>query len=63
MKENKVLIVGKILGSGEIDKKISVSALGFSKKAEEKLKKAWCDFKLIKQEIEKNPKLKGVKII
>ncbi len=61
-KEN-IIVVGKILGQGNIDKKISVSALSFSKQAREKLKKAGCEIKTIKQEIEKNKELKEVKIV
>jgi large subunit ribosomal protein L18e len=60
---NKILVVGKILGSGDINKKISISALGFSSQAKEKLKKAGCDIRSINEEIENNPKLNGVKII
>jgi len=63
VKEDKILVVGKVLGQGEIDRKIKVSALGFSEQAKDKLKKAECEVKTIKQEIEKNPKLEGVKII
>lgn len=63
LKEKNVLVVGKILGEGEMKQKINISALSFSKQAEEKLKKAGCDVKTIKQEIEKNPKLDGVKLI
>lgn len=60
---NKILVVGKVLGEGEIRKKISVSALAFSEQAKEKLKKAGCEMKTIKEEIEKNKKLEGVKVI
>lgn len=60
---DKVLVVGKVLGMGDIDKKKQVSALGFSKQAREKLKKAGCEIKTVKQEIEKNQKLEGVKIL
>ena len=63
LKENKVMVVGKVLGDGEIKKKISVSALSFSESAKEKLKKAGCRVFTIKQAIEKNKKLEGVKII
>jgi len=63
LEENNMIVVGKILGQGEINKKISISALGFSEQALDKLKKAKCEIKTIKQEIKDNPKLKGVKII
>ena len=63
MKENNLIIVGKILGSGEIKRKISIFALDFSEQAKEKLKKAGCEFKTIKEGIAKNPKLENVKIL
>jgi len=63
LKENKVLVVGKILGVGNINRKIKISALGFSNTAKEKLKKAECEMSSIKQELEINKKLDGVKII
>ncbi len=58
-----IIVVGRVLGQGEIDKKITVAALGFSEQAREKLKKAGCEIRTIKQEIEKNSELKGVTII
>ncbi len=60
---NKVLVVGKVLGSGELEKKIKVVALGFSNSAKIKLKKAGCEFASIKQEILSNPELNNVKTI
>ena len=63
IKENSILVPGKILGEGEINKKITISALGFSEQARNKLKKAGCEIKTIRQEIESNPDLKGVKVI
>jgi large subunit ribosomal protein L18e len=63
LKEDKVIIVGKVLGGGDLKKKMSIYALGFSGQAMEKLKKAGCEFKTIYEEIKKNPKLTGVKIL
>jgi large subunit ribosomal protein L18e len=63
MKEDKIMVVGKVLGQGDIEKKIKISALGFSESAKEKLKKAGCEIKTIEEEIEANKKLEGVKII
>lgn len=60
---DKILVVGKILGDGEINKKIGIAALGFSEKARDKLEKAGCDIKSIKTALEKNAKLEGVTII
>ena len=62
IKEAKIIIPGKVLGSGNINKKMSVIALSFSASAKEKLKKAGCEVKTIKQELEKE-NLHGVKII
>ncbi len=58
-----LLIPGKVLGEGEISKKIRIVALGFSKRAREKLKGKKCEIVKIKEEIEKNNKFQGVKII
>jgi len=63
LKEDKVIIIGRVLGGGEIKKKMSVYALGFSLQAKQKLEKAGCEAKTIHEEIKKNPKLNGVKII
>lgn len=63
LKENKIIVVGKVLGKGDINKKISVFALSFSESALKKLKKNACETNTIKKEIEKNKKLEGVKII
>ncbi len=63
LKEEKVLIVGKVLSKGEINKKMKIAALGFSEKAKEKLEKAGCKIFTIKHAIEKNNNLDGVKIL
>jgi len=63
IEENKVIVPGKVLGEGEINKKISVFALSFSEQAKEKLKKAGCEFKTINEEIKNNPELKGIRVI
>jgi len=58
-----VIIPGKVLSMGEIDKKIKISALYFSEKAKEKLNKAGCETITILEEIKKNPDAKGIKIL
>ncbi len=58
---DKIIVVGKVLGQGEINKKISVGSLGFSEQAKEKLKGS--ELMSIKQMIEKNKGLDGVEII
>ena len=60
---NKIIVIGKILGSGDINRKIGIAALAYSKKARDKLNKAGCDTKSIKEAIIKNNKLEGVTII
>jgi len=59
LKEDKIIIIGRVLGGGDIKKKMSIYALGFSEQAKEKLKKAGCEMKTIKQAIGE----KGVKIL
>jgi len=63
IKENVVVVPGKVLGDGELKKKITLVALSFSKSAEEKLKKSKTDFLAIKEEIKKNPEAKGVRVL
>jgi large subunit ribosomal protein L18e len=58
-----VLIPGKVLSQGEIDKKIKVVAFNFSEKAKEKLLSAKCEISNIINEIKSNPSAKGIKII
>ena len=62
-KGDKILIIGKVLGSGNINRKIGVAALSYSKSARDSLNKAGCDMKSIKMAIEKNPKMEGVTIL
>ena len=59
IKEDKIVVVGRVLGGGDIKKKITIYALGFSEQAKQKLKKAGCETKTIKQAIGE----KGVKIL
>lgn len=64
IKDEKIVVVpGKILSQGELDKKIKVVALNFSEKAEEKLKKSGTEILTLLEEIKKNPEAKGVKIL
>jgi large subunit ribosomal protein L18e len=58
-----VVIPGKILSQGEMNKKMKIVALNFSKKAEEKLKKGGCEVITILEEIKKNPEMNGLKIL
>ena len=58
-----VIIPGKVLSMGELNKKIKIIAFGFSKSAEEKILKAGGKISTILDEIKKNPDAKGVKIL
>jgi large subunit ribosomal protein L18e len=58
-----IVIPGKVLSMGEINKKIKIIALKFSGKAKEKLIKAGCEIALLNSEIEKNKDAKGVRIL
>lgn len=58
-----VLIPGKVLGSGEINHKVNVVALDFSKMAQEKIEKAGGECVSIDAILEQNPKGNGIRII
>jgi large subunit ribosomal protein L18e len=58
-----IVVIGKILSQGEMDKKINIAALGFSKIAKEKLLKSGSKVSSILEEIKSNPEAKGIKII
>jgi large subunit ribosomal protein L18e len=57
-----IVVPGKVLSVGELDKKINVVAFGFSKNAEEKIKKSGGKAATILEEIKKNPEGKGIRI-
>lgn len=63
-KEGETIVVpGKVLSMGQLDKKLRIIAYGFSKNAEEKILKAGGKISTILDEIKKNPDAKGVKIL
>lgn len=63
-KENETLVVpGKVLSVGIVDKKLSIAAVSFSKGAEEKIVKAGGKVSNILEEIKKNPDAKNIKIL
>ncbi|MFT4311518.1 MAG: 50S ribosomal protein L18e [Candidatus Woesearchaeota archaeon] len=62
-KENDVVIVpGKVLGTGDIDHKITVAAYAFSKQAQDKINKKGKAITLTDL-LKENPKGKKIKII
>ena len=63
-KKGEVLVVpGKVLSQGDLNKKIKVVALSFSERAKEKLLKQDCEVITILNEIKQNPNAKDVKIL
>ena len=58
-----ILIPGKILSQGEINKKIKMVANDFSEKAKEKLTKSKIKFLKINEEIKLNPNATGIRIL
>ena len=63
-KEGEIVVVaGKVLSQGELDKKIKVVALSFSEMAKEKIEKAKGEALTILEEIKKNPEAKNVRFL
>ncbi|MBT3397417.1 50S ribosomal protein L18e [archaeon] len=63
MIEGDVIIAGKVLSAGELDAAKKIVAWGASDKALEKIKDAKAEFVFITDEMKKNPKLNGLKIL
>ncbi|MEX0920865.1 MAG: 50S ribosomal protein L18e [Candidatus Pacearchaeota archaeon] len=59
----KLVIPGKVLSQGNVNKKIEIVALSFSGKAIEKLSESKIPFSTINEEIKKNPEGKKIKIL
>lgn len=66
-KESKVgdtiIVPGKVLSNGNLSKKIKICALAISEQAKEKLKSSKTEFCPIIEEIKKNPKAEGIKLL
>lgn len=63
-KDGEIIVVpGKVLSMGQLDKKIKIIAFGFSKSAEEKILKSGGKISTILDEIKKNPDAKDIKIL
>jgi large subunit ribosomal protein L18e len=59
-KENETIIIpGKVLGKGDINKKIKIIAFSFSESAIEKLKKSKTQVSSLTEELGKNKKIEG----
>lgn len=62
-KDDVVIIPGKVLGSGTIEHKLTVAALGFSTAAKEKITNSGGSWLMIEDLIQKNPSGSGVRIM
>jgi len=58
-----VVIAGKILSQGELNKKIKITAMSISEKAKEKLLKSKIEINDMLNEIKKNPSAKGIRVL
>jgi len=64
VKDNDIAVIpGRVLGNGEIKKKIKISALGYSENARKKLLESKVEFNLIGEEIKSNPEGKGIRVL
>ena len=61
--DETILVPGKILGSGQLNHKVNVVAMGFSKKAEEKIDAAGGKCLNITEILDENPKGSKIRII
>lgn len=63
-KDSEIIIVpGKVLSIGNIEKKIKIIALSYSEEAKNKLEEAKCEVLYLSNEIKKNKEIKGKIII
>jgi large subunit ribosomal protein L18e len=63
-KEGDTLLVpGKVLGQGDVSKKLRIVALSFSQTARDKLKSKKCEIVSVDEEIKVNPQARGIKIV
>ncbi len=61
--DETIMVPGKILGSGQLDHTVNVVALGFSKRAEEKIDAAGGKCLSITEILDENPKGSKIRII
>jgi large subunit ribosomal protein L18e len=59
----KVVVLGKVLSQGKIEKKIKIIALNFSERAKEKILKEHCEFSTILEEIKRNPNAEKLRFL
>lgn len=61
-KDDKILVPGKVLGYGNLDKTVYVGAFSFSKEAEKKIKNAGGKCINIEELVDENPKGNKIRI-
>ncbi len=61
--ETSIAVAGKVLGNGKLDKNVKISALYFSKTAEDKLKKQKIQTMTILEHMKENPDAKEVLLL
>ncbi len=57
-----IVVPGKVLGTGDLQKKVTVAAFDFSQSAIEKIKQAKGNTMTIRELVQKNPKGKDVRV-
>ena len=58
-----LIVPGKILGQGEVSRRMKIATLAISGSAKEKLKSSGSEVILLVEEIKKNPEARGIKIL
>ena len=61
--DETIIVPGKVLGDGNLNKKVTVVALNYSKDAKKKLTDSKVSFMTNQDLMKKNPEAKGVRII
>lgn len=61
--DEQVAVVGKVLGSGDLDHPVVVAGVGFSARAREKIQKAGGECIGLLELVERNPKGSNVRLI
>ena len=59
----KVFVPGKVLGVGELNKKLKIVAWRISESALKKIKESGSEFVLLEEEVKKDAELKGYKVL
>jgi len=63
LEKETALVPGKVLSDGDLTKKITIAAWSFSKKSQEKIKKAGGKYMSIEDLLKNNPKGENIRIL